>query len=54
MKIENPKVKIGKVLAEVRNIWSTILTPDEKIKLEEKAEFILSQMSQQNQGYGMN
>ena len=54
MKIENPKVKIGKVLDEVRNIWANILTPDEKMKLEEKAEFILSQMAQANQGYSMN
>ena len=49
MKIENPKVKIGKVLDEVRNIWANILTPDEKMKLEEKAEFILSQSGIQHE-----
>jgi hypothetical protein len=41
MKTENPKVKIGLVLAEVRNIWGNILTTEDKIKLDEKAEFIL-------------
>ena len=48
MKTENPKVKIGRVLLEVRNIWENVLTKDDKIKLEEKAEFILSQMAANN------